>query len=354
SQKFPIRVTGMALMNAFLNSKQNGGVDNPNVASLVRGNAVGGATWRQSVLGFEYDGPGTLWGGKVHGSLFLDFFGGTNTPLGHNPRIRTADITLDWGSRSIMFGQDKPIFAPREPNSLAQVGISPLTASGNLWLWAPQLRLEQRFTLGDRTTFRATAGIIQTSETSANVPPQFAPTLERSRPGLEGRFELSHAARFAVAPGFHFSTTHVASTAVPSRVASLDWLAVPVSRVEWTGFLFAGQNVANFGVGAIRQGFTVLGPASVIPIHSKGGWTQVKLRATDRLSFHLLGGLHDDRNEDLRGAGIARNRSAGANFFYRLAPNVIASFETMQVRTTHLGRGNRLNNHYDLAIAYLF
>jgi len=33
SQKFPIRLTGMALFNAFLNSKQNGGSDYPILAA---------------------------------------------------------------------------------------------------------------------------------------------------------------------------------------------------------------------------------------------------------------------------------------------------------------------------------
>ena len=64
--------------------------------------------------------------------------------------------------------------------------------------------------------------------------------------------------------------------------------------------------------------------------------------------------LHDDRNADLRAGGIGRNFALGSNFFYRLAPNLIMSFEALQLRTTYLGVGNRLNNHYDLAFAYLF
>ena len=44
-----------------------------------------------------------------------------------------------------MVGLEKPIFNPREPSSLAQVGISPLTGTGNLWLWLPQVRVEQDF-----------------------------------------------------------------------------------------------------------------------------------------------------------------------------------------------------------------
>ena len=51
---------------------------------------------------------------------------------------------------------------------------------------------------------------------------------------------------------------------------------------------------------------------------------------------------------------IGRNWLYGANFFYRLAPNVLAGVEATQVRTTYIDTGFRLNNHYDLALAYLF
>ena len=44
----------------------------------------------------------------------------------------------------------------------------------------------------------------------------------------------------------------------------------------------------------------------------------------------------------------------GANLFYRLAPNVLAGWEVSQIRTTYLGQGIRINNHYDLALAYHF
>ena len=76
-----------------------------------------------------------------------------------------------------------------------------------------------------------------------------------------------------------------------------------------------------------------------------------RLKATDRLSFHLMHGQQNDSNIL---TGIGRNRAYGANFFYRLAPNVLFSFETLQSRTLYLGTGQRLNNHYDLGFAYLF
>jgi hypothetical protein len=44
----------------------------------------------------------------------------------------------------------------------------------------------------------------------------------------------------------------------------------------------------------------------------------------------------------------------GANLFYRLAPNVLLGAEVSQARTTYIDSKLRLNNHYDLALAYLF
>jgi hypothetical protein len=112
SQRFPIRLTGMALVNTFINSKQNGGVDYPTIAYLGRGNTTAGTGLHQTVLGLNYDGSQTLWGGTISGSLYMDFFGGSSLPNGELMRLRTASISLDWGSRTLMIGQDKPIFSP--------------------------------------------------------------------------------------------------------------------------------------------------------------------------------------------------------------------------------------------------
>ena len=356
TQHFPIRVTGMALFNAFTNSRNAGGTDNPTVSAISPGSSAAGATLRQTVLGLEYQGPATIGGGKVSGSLYMDFFGGTNSPLNNVFRIRTASIQLAWNSTTVMVGQEKPLIAPRDPNSLSQVGISPLTGSGNLWVWEPQVRVEQRFQFAPATALRAQLGVVQTSEGAASVPGEYASTLSRRRPGFEGRFELSHrfdeTRRVEIAPGFHFSTTHVAGLSVPSNLFSLDGLVKPWSKIEFTGTFFSGQNLANFG--ALGQGFTFLNDGEAIPVHARGGWGQISFFATGRLSFNVFGGVHDCRNSDLVAGQIGLNRSIAGNIMYRIAPNVIVSLEALRLSTTYLGSGDRLNNHYDLAVGYLF
>ena len=49
-----------------------------------------------------------------------------------------------------------------------------------------------------------------------------------------------------------------------------------------------------------------------------------------------------------------RNLAYAGNLIYRLGPNVLLGLEASQARTNYFLRPNRLNNHYDLALGYLF
>jgi hypothetical protein len=356
-QRFPIRLKGMVLFNSFINSKQGGEKQYPSIAG-ERGDANGGASLRQSIFGFEYMGPEVAGGGKLHASVLMDFYGGTGLALDQTLRIRTARMDVDWKSRSLMVGIDKPIFSPRDPTSLAQVGVSPLTGAGNLWMWIPQIRFEQRYRMSDESQVRAQIGVVATREIPSYQADNYVADVEPSRPGAEGRVEFSRTfsgvRKFEIAPGFHVSTSHVAHTPVPSRVASLDWLATLSQKLELTGAFYTGQNVAHLGTGGIGEGFDVRGPGDVRPLHSHGGWTQLTWTATDRLSFHLFTGRQNDRNPELPPGEIGTNLTYGINFFYRLAPNLILSLESSQTRTSYIDMGHRLNNHYDFAFAYMF
>src|ERR1019366_5526009 len=94
SQRFPIRLTGMLLFNTFLDSAQSGGVDYPTVAASSAGPGHAGATLRQTLLGLEFRGPRSLWGGAVHGSVYMDFYQGA-APLNEWLRLRTGAIQID-------------------------------------------------------------------------------------------------------------------------------------------------------------------------------------------------------------------------------------------------------------------
>ncbi|MBZ5727309.1 MAG: hypothetical protein LAP87_20210 [Acidobacteriia bacterium] len=356
SQKFPVRFTGIALFNAFANSRQSGGTaDYPTVAAAQPGAARSGAGVRQTILGLEFRGPNTLWGGDVHGSVYMDFFDGSTT-LDQFMRLRTASLEIDWKDRSVLAGIEKPIFNPREPNSLAQMGVSPLTSTGNLWLWVPQVRVEQDFSFAAATGLRARLGVVQTNEIGPYAGSEPGGSVERARPGLEGRFEFYHnfddERRLEFAPGFHVSTTHIGGMSIPSQVFSLDWFFNPWQRVEFSGAFFTGQNVALLG-SAVKQGFGIENGLAEA-VHSRGGWGQFTIHAAKRLDFHLFTGQQDDDNGELVPGSIGKNLLWGGNLYYHLAPNVVLGLETTQVRTVRIAQGTRLNNHYDLALGYFF
>jgi hypothetical protein len=200
-------------------------------------------------------------------------------------------------------------------------------------------------------------GVIQTREAGAYPGTNFTGTVEAARPGLEGRFEFFHnlddGRRLEIAPGFHTSETHVAGQSVPSNLFSLDWFFNPLRRLEFTGAFYSGQNVAPLGEG-YQQGFGVYYGHRIDVVPSRGGWGQATIHTLPKLDFHFFAGRQADHDNDLPVGGIARNLLFGGNFYYHLAPNVILALETTQLRTSYVGHGVRINNHYDLALAYLF
>ena len=355
--RLPVQLSGMLLFNAFVNGRNAAGTPMPVVAGLNPDpSPLSGGTFRQSILGFKFQGPKVFAGGEVTGSVSLDLFAGSGVPLNQALRLRVATVDINWANTTLSVAHDKPIMAPREPVSLAQMGVSPLTAAGNLWFWQPQVRVEQRFHFGESSGLRAQLGVIQTSEGSATTPNEYLGTLASTRPGLEGRFELWHqfhgGGRIEIAPGFHVSSTHVAGQIVPSRVYSVDWLIRPFSRVDLTGTWFYNQNSTILG--GLRPGLVFLPNGVVRPVTGSAEWAQLTIRATSRATFNFYGGQASNHASDVRSGNILSNRTWAGNIVYKLGSNVLSSFEVYQARSQFVDFGRRLVPHYDLALAYLF
>jgi hypothetical protein len=351
----PVQLTGMVLFNAFANGPYAAGIEDPTSAALDAGPRNDGATLRQTILGLKFQAPEKIAGMDISGSAYMDFFAGTGTSLNQLMRLRVASINFAWTNTTFTVAQDKPILAPREPDSLAQVGVSPLTGSGNLWLWSPQARVEQRFHFGETAGLRAQIGVYQTSERS-DVPAAYSGTASSARPALEGRFVFWKQSRsdsnFEIAPGFHVSDSHIGGFVIPSRVASIDWQAPLSRKVTLTGTLFRGENMSVLG--GLPQGVDEGPGYSFHAVRGWGGWAQLRFQATKRLSFDLYGGQEDDTARDIILGQIGKNQTYAANAIYRVMSNVLASFEWSYLRTTYLAEGIRFNPHYDLALAYLF
>ncbi|MGH9582980.1 MAG: hypothetical protein ACRD4O_08610, partial [Bryobacteraceae bacterium] len=325
SQKFPISLDGMLLFNAFANSATSD-YEDASEYGLLSGPNRSGATVRQTLLGLEFQGPALPGGGRVNGSLMMDFWGGSSIPSAGWLRLRRGGVSLDWKNRSIFVGQDKPLISPFQPDSLAEVGIPPLAGAGNLWLWLPQARYEERIHLDASSGFTAQVALMQTGENYANVPAQYSNSLEMARPALETRFAFWHkfddVRRVEFGSGFHTSSTHVAGVSVPSYIGSLDWHIVPSSKIGFTGTVYTGQNVASLG--ALGNGFTILQNGTARPVHSSGGWTQLSFPLMERLTLNLFGGIEDDRRA-YSAYSIVHDLTYASNVMYHIGPNVVVS-----------------------------
>ena len=356
AQRMPVTLAGMVLFNSFINGRASGGAQNPLAASLTDSVSRGGASLSQSIIGLRLQGPRVPGGGQVRGSIDLDLWGGTSSSLNHLVRLRVATIQVDWKNTSITVGQDKPLIAPRDPDSLAQVVFSPLTAAGNLWLWEPQARFEQRFAIVENAGVRAQASVYETSEPAGGVVPQYQATLSTNNPALEGRFEFwnqfASRKRIEIAPGFHVSETHVGGVSIPSRLFTIDWMLQPLDKWRITGTYFHGRNAA--GIGGLRQGFNFTDENHFTAVRTSGGWAQVSFLATKRLTFNSYAGQESNHTADLLAGQISRNFVYAVNSQYRLGQNILLGLEVSQARTAYTGGRIRLLNHYDLALAYLF
>ncbi len=350
AHKFPVTLTGMLLFNAFSNSQPNS-----NNFYLPTGVAPSGGTLRQTTIGLQFQGGGLPGGGKVSGNLVMDFFEPADRGW---LRIRTGDISFDWRDRSFSVGQYAPLISPYMPSSFAEVGIPPLAGAGNLWLWLPQARYEERIHLSAATGITGQLAVLETQETYAQNPAVEYDEFDQSRPALEGRAAFWHkfddVRRFEIGAGFHVSTTHVLYASVPSRVYSVDWLAVPWSKLRFTGTMFRGENFSNLG--GLPPGFNVVDPVLplVQPVHGGGGWAQASSPLTSRLTLNIFAGLQNNQVSDSVFGGIIQNFSYAGNLTYRISPNVIISFEALQARTRLLSEPEQVRNRYDLAFAYLF
>ena len=205
ASKYPVKVTGMLLMNGFINTSAVDMSATPTVAIGGSGNI--GATVRQTILGVDANGPHLL-GARSFADVRVDFasnpayssttggtigFGGANSAY---LRLRTMHAGLEWERTQAFFSLDRPIVSPDTPTSLTAVAEPALAWSGNLWVWNPQAVFSQNVgPLGGRNLQLqaalidpADAPLTPTYTSQIAVPPNSAE--QSSRPGVEARVAL--------------------------------------------------------------------------------------------------------------------------------------------------------------------
>ena len=233
---------------------------------------------------------------------------------------------LQWPSTGLRVGIEKPVVAPRSPSSLAQQIYPALWGMGNLWLWQPQVRVEQKFTFGGNDS-GPRRGFCRPT-TAVPFPSHRVLLCSRARHGKDvwrSREGLKATRAIEFAPGFHYSRTLASGTSVPSQLITGDWRIAPSHQWELTGAFFTGRNAGP--IGGLRQGIVIVEPGSVRSVATTGGWSQLMYRPFDRLRFHVMAGQQDDRDSDLVRGAVGRNFSWIVNSMLQVSPNVLVGLK---------------------------
>jgi hypothetical protein len=353
SSRLPVKVSGTILANTFVNTGEANWIDNPNLVGLPpsggRPEGSTSATARQSRIGFETSGI-AIGSWQASGTIIADFFGGvpgfqTGTVMGL-PRLLYGFGRLQTDRTAIEVGQDHMILAPRDPTSLAALSFPLLFRAGNLYLRAPQARVEQK--LGSEWTVEG--GILapiagDTANTYDFAPPPGAG--ERSkRPAFQGRVGFARGDKdsereFAAGVSGHYGWRRPATTLVDAWAVAVDFNA-RVSRIAAAGEFFWADNAEPFG-GGISQ-----------PGRASGGWAEARLRVTPRTM--VTTGFGMDRPKDALGRVLrSENRSAFGSVIFDITPEVATSLEYRWLET-RLGMLPtwRENHHVNAVLAVRF
>jgi hypothetical protein len=367
--RFRIRLSGMILANLHYNSNDLQRTEPLFAPPPARSDQRGtfGSTFRQTRLGLAVTGL-RVGGAQVSAEAELDFYGGTIGQVDGDLlgvlRMRTASVRFDWERAAISAGLEAPLISPRNPTSIAAVWYPPLAGAGNLWQWRPQVTAERLFRLDEASDLVAQGGFLPPFGESVGGEPT------KGVPGYEARIgwqrRLDEERRFEIGVGGYYGRRDFDfNRGIDGWVASADWLAPVGRRITLSGELYSGRAV-TFGEqsgGRVDRAFALSGPVDdpstlIRGVRSSGGWAQLSLEARRDLEFNLAYGQEDPDNEDIRAGLISagtrlKNQAGSLNFIYQLRPTVLLSLEYRRLWTEYAA-GRTKNNHYNLAVAYVF
>ncbi|WP_213805486.1 hypothetical protein [Granulicella sp. dw_53] len=363
TSKYPVRISGLVLFNAFSNAGVVDDAELP-VLALPRnpGSSHGssGASLRQTLLALEATGP-RIGGARSAAEVSIDFFGGVSSnTYGYSNsqgsvRMRQSKVSLDWDKTTAEAGYTVPLFSPLSPTSYTTVAQPALSGSGNLWMWSPQIRVEQRIPLSDRSRVGLEAGLI--SPPSPNyVSTQLDTPVEASRrPGYEGRvsYRVDSKAGTVSRPfvlgigAYSASQFYHSSTQIHSWAVTADW-QIPLSQhLELSGEAYRGRALGGFGGSTYKDVLTGTDPVSganrTVGLDSVGGWSQLKVRFTPSLEANGMFGMDNAFASNFDSLVLsttdnplqlyARNQSVVGNLIFRPKTYLIFSPEYRRIKS---------------------
>jgi hypothetical protein len=388
--KYPVKVTGLLLLNGFVNTSAVDIAATPTLATAGPGST--GASVRQTILGIDARGP-HLFGASSSADLRVDFDGMApgNTTLANYTgfysnntsfvRLRTMHAALNWDHTEAYFALDRPLFSPDTPSSLTAVAEPALAWSGNLWTWNPQLGLTQDVGLGGAENLRLQAALIDVGDAPASpttnpfaVPTGVTPSgAEQSRwPGVEARIALlgekqeEDGNHFGV--GGYFSPHRIATgQSFDAWAGTLDGRLSLPGRLAVKSSFYRGLALGGLGGGTYKDfayyADTDAGKYYFRPLDDVGGWVQLSEKLNERIELNGAFGLDESFAHQLRrfaspSAGayqnLARNRTYTGNVIYSPSAYLLFSLEYRHLMSSPVVGSSASSNIVGIAAGYKF
>ena len=386
--KFPVKITGLLLLNGFVNTRAVDLDATPTLA--LRGSGSTGASVRQTVLGFDARGP-HLFGATSFADLRVDLDGvpqsdiqasGYVGPYSANStmlRLRTAHAGLQWEHTNIYFSLDHPIFSPDTPTSLTAIAEPALAWSGNLWTWNPQAGLRQEIPFSSSRNFQLEAALIDVGD--APVSTYYGTTLansassaEQSRwPGVEARVALLGSGsreeirnHFGLG-GYFASHRNPTGQSFDSWAATADMRFLLPGRLEMTGNVYRGLALGGLGGGAYKDFGYVSEPFGggyyLYPLDDVGGWVQLKERINERVELNGAFGMDDAFAGEVRRfsapggtiyQNLSRNQTFTGNVIYKPSTYLLFSLEYRHLESSPVLSPSARSNVIGLGAGFKF
>jgi hypothetical protein len=385
ASRYRVRLSGIAVFNLFNNF---GAVNNVDIPSIAEETPVGqshgslGATFRQTELGLSVMGPDWA-GARTRGDVQMDFAGGfPATPNGAVfglARLRTGTARLDWSNTSLVAGQDVPIFSPLSPTSVATLALPAFAYMGNLWTWVPQLRVEHRVPLSDRSNISLSFGFLDsvTGDPPSGTFYRTPLAGEASRqPGYASRLAWTHSLlgrpMILGAGGYYGRQDWGFGRHVDSWASTADWTIPLGALFSVQGEFYRGRGLGGFGAAADRSvvfnGPPDVNTSQVRGLDVIGGWSQLKFQPKPKLEFNAGYGLDNPFASELRNftfgqsdpygyyldGALARNSGYLFNTIYRPRSDLLFSLEYRQIRTVEINAGPQRAGQINLVMGVLF
>ena len=379
--KYPLRINGLLLFNAFVNDGVVDNLDLPEVAGVPAAgvsNGSVGAGLRQTILGIEGVGP-RLGGARTYANLDIDFFAGLSygnfgTSAG-TVRMRTASINMDWKEDHLQLGMEGPLISPLSPTSYATVAQPGMAWAGNLWTWAPQIKYEHRIPMADASHLGLEFGLWDSPSAGVSVSELVRiPTAGElaKQPAYEGRVSYSrdegaHKLKLGLG-GYYERQSYTGDMYVDSWAATADWL-VPISpRFELSGEGYRGRALGGLGGGVYKDVIVGTDPVTGLPVtkglNAIGGWTQWKTRFGRIGEANAVIGQDSGYAQDFHDVVLppnltalqarARNRMIVGNMIFRPKTYFILSPEYRRIMTWPINGPVRIANIYTFSFGYEF